>query len=138
MNSREYNALVKRYEQQIELELSTGIINYNKDGKIKKSILLSRDITDGHQRRLQAEGYTVLECAKKLADQYQRKVEHIDNITKARTFGEVALEWYNVEIKDSAMSQGNKNNYYTDLTKHILPKLQKFDITQLKKKDYQV
>lgn len=138
MNSREYNALVKRYEQQIELELSTGIINYNKDGKIKKSILLSRDITDGHQRRLQAEGYTVLECAKKLADQYQRKVEHIDNITKARTFGEVALEWYNVEIKDSAMSQGNKNNYYTDLTKHILPKLQKFDITQLKKKDYQL
>lgn len=74
MNSREYNALIKRYEQQIELELSNGIINYNKDGKIKKSILLSRDITDGHQRRLQAEGKTVRECAEKLANQYQKKV----------------------------------------------------------------
>lgn len=134
MNSREYNALIKRYEQQIELELSNGIINYNKDGKIKKSILLSRDITDGHQRRLQAEGKTVRECAEKLANQYQKKVEHIDNTFKARTFGEVALEWYNVEIKDSGMSRGNKNNYYSDLNRHILPKLQKFDISQLKKK----
>lgn len=138
MNSREYNALIKRYEQQIELELSNGIINYNKDGKIKKSILLSRDITDGHQRRLQAEGKTVRECAEKLANQYQKKVEHIDNTFKARTFGEVALEWYNVEIKDSGMSRGNKNNYYSDLNRHILPKLQKFDISQLKKKDYQL
>lgn len=138
MNSREYNALIKRYEQQIELELSNGIINYNKDGKIKKSILLSRDITDGHQRRLQAEGKTVRECAEKLANQFQKKVEHIDNTFKARTFGEVALEWYNVEIKDSGMSRGNKNNYYSDLNRHILPKLQKFDISQLKKKDYQL
>ena len=36
------------------------------------------------------------------------------------------------------MSRGNKNNYYSDLNRHILPKLQKFDISQLKKKDYQL
>ena len=63
MTSREFNALVQRYTEEIKNEFSAGILNYNKDGKIKKSKLLPRDITNGTQRRIQAEGKTVAQCA---------------------------------------------------------------------------
>ena len=36
MKKQEFNALVQRYTEEIQYELSKGIINYNKDGKIKK------------------------------------------------------------------------------------------------------
>lgn len=138
MNDRELKSLTALYKERIELELSTGIIKVNQDGKIKKSILLSRDIVDGSCRRIQAEGWTAEECAKKLAELHLKRIKNINNPTKSRTFGEVAEEWYNVEIKNSSISMGNKKNYRTDLDLHIIPKLKKFDISQLKKKDYQL
>ena len=138
MTNREFNALVQRYTEEIKNEFSAGFLNYNKDGKIKKSKLLPRDITNGAQRRIQAEGKTVEECAEKLALQYRKKVEHIDNIIKSRTFEEIANEWYEVEIKNSSISDGNKKNYAADLKNHIIPKLGKFDMAQLKKRDYQI
>jgi len=138
MTNREFNMLLKRYEEQIDRDLSSGILHRNKDGNIKKSILLSRDISTGKQRRIQAEGKTPLECAQKLAEKYKKNIERIDEITKLHTFGEVAEEWYDVEIKDSGISDGNKKNYRTDLYLHIMPKLKNLDISQLKKKDYQL
>ena len=138
MTNREFNALVQRYTEEIKNEFSAGFLNYNKDGKIKKSKLLPRDITNGAQRRIQAEGKTVEECAEKLALQYRKKVEHIDNIIKSRTFEEIANEWYEVEIKNSSISDGNKKNYAADLKNHIIPKLGKFDMAQLKMRDYQI
>lgn len=138
MTNREFNMLLKRYEEQIDRDLSSGILHRNKDGNIKKSILLSRDISTGKQRRIQAEGKTPLECAQKLAEKYKKNIERIDEITKLHTFGEVAEEWYDVEIKDSSISDGNKKNYRTDLYLHIMPKLKNLDISQLKKKDYQL
>ena len=138
MNNRELKSLIKRYEERIEFELSNGIIKVNKDGKIKKSILLSRDIVDGSSRRIQAEGRTVKDCAEKLAKLHMQKLNYIDDFTKSRTFGEVAEEWYDVEIKNASISSGNKKNYRTDLDLHIIPKLKKLDISQLKKKDYQL
>ncbi len=138
MTNREFNSLIKRYEEQIDRDLSSGVLHRNKDGNIKKSILLSRDISTGKQRRIQVEGKNPLECAQKLAEKYRKNIEHIDEITKLHTFGEVAEEWYNVEIKDSGISDGNKKNYRTDLNLHIIPKLKNLDISQLKKKDYQL
>ena len=67
MTDRDENKQRKLYEEQILRELKTGIIHPNKDGYIKKSFLLKRDITNGSTRRIQAEGTTAEECAKKLA-----------------------------------------------------------------------
>ena len=138
MNNREYNSILKTYQEKIQRELDAGIIHPNKDGYIKKSILLSRDIHFGNTRRIQAEGKTVAQCAEKLAQKHRNAVEGVENKIKPKTFGEVANEWFEVEIASSGTSKGNKANYNTLLKLHILPVLKNQDITQLKKKDFQI
>ena len=127
----------KVYEEQILRELKTGIIHPNKDGYIKKSILLMRDIANGGTRRIQAEGKTPEDCAKNLAKKYRKVIEGAEEIAKPKTFGEVAEDWYKVMIAPSGKSEGNKANYQTLLRLHILPVLKNQDITQLKKADFQ-
>ena len=138
MNNREYNSILKTYQEKIQRELDAGIIHPNKDGYIKKSILLSRDIHFGNTRRIQAEGKTVAQCAEKLAQKHRNAVEGVENKIKPKTFGEVAEDWFDVVIAPSGKSEGNKANYNTLLKLHILPVLKNQDITQLKKKDFQV
>ncbi len=138
MNNREYNSILKTYQEKIQRELDAGIIHPNKDGYIKKSILLSRDIHFGNARRIQAEGKTVAQCAEKLAQKHRNAVEGVENKIKPKTFGEVAEDWFDVVIAPSGKSEGNKANYNTLLKLHILPVLKNQDITQLKKKDFQV
>lgn len=128
----------KLYEEQILRELEAGIINKNKDGKIKKSVLLMRDIVNGHTRRIQAEGKTPEDCAKKLAKKYRETIEGAKGKSKPKSFGEVANEWFEVEIVSSGISESNKKNYNTLLNLHIIPALKNQDITQLKKKDFQI
>ena len=111
----------KVYEEQILRELKTGIIHPNKDGYIKKSILLMRDIANGGTRRIQAEGKTPEDCAKNLAKKYRKVIEGAEEIAKPKTFGEVAEDWYKVMIAPSGKSEGNKANYQTLLRLHILP-----------------
>ena len=111
MNNREYNSILKTYEEKIQRELDAGIIHPNKDGYIKKSILLSRDIHFGNTRRIQAEGKTVAQCAEKLAQKHRNVVEGVENKIKPKTFGEVAEEWFEVEIVSSGISESNKKNY---------------------------
>ena len=36
MTNREFNMLLKRYEEQIDRDLSSGILHRNKDGNIKR------------------------------------------------------------------------------------------------------
>ena len=138
MNNREYNSILKTYQEKIQRELDAGIIHPNKDGYIKKSILLSRDIHFGNTRRIQAEGKTVAQCAEKLAQKHRNAVEGVENKIKPKTFGEVAEDWFDVVIAPSGKSEGNKANYNTLLKLHILPVLKNQDITQLKKKDFQI
>lgn len=138
MTTREYNAIVKRYQDQIERELAQGQLHVNKDGYIKKSVVLSRDLTNGKKRRIQVEGISSEDCAKKLADKYKALLEKTDEILESKTFGEVAEEWYKVEIENAGISYGNKQNYKNDLKRNILPYLQHCDITQLKKKEFQL
>ena len=138
MNNREYNSILKTYQEKIQRELDAGIIHPNKDGYIKKSILLSRDIHFGNTRRIQAEGKTVAQCAEKLAQKHRNAVEGVENKIKPKTFGEVAEDWFDVVIAPSGKSKGNKANYNTLLKLHILPVLKNQDITQLKKKDFQI
>ena len=137
MSNYELNLLKNQYAEKIRIELSLGIINRNKDGKIKKSIKLLNDINTGKSRRIQAEGNTIEECAEKLAKKYFETVEKKTDVLRFRTFGEVANEWYENKILSSDTSDGGKKNYKTDLTLHILPKLKDFDIAQLKAKDFQ-
>ena len=137
MNAKEFNSLKKHYEEKIRLDLQTGAIKVNKDGNIKKSVLLSRDINSGKSRRIQAEGKTVEECAENLAQKYRKATEKTEDLMRFKTFREVAEEWYNIEILNAAISDGNKKNYKTDLYLHILPSLGNLDITQLIKKDFQ-
>ena len=138
MNNREYNSILKTYQEKIQRELDAGIIHPNKDGYIKKSILLSRDIHFGNTRRIQAEGKTVAQCAEKLAQKHRNAVEGVENKIKPKTFGEVAEDWFDVVIAPSGKSEGYKANYNTLLKLHILPVLKNQDITQLKKKDLQL
>lgn len=138
MNNREYNSILKTYQEKIQRELDAGIIHPNKDGYIKKSILLSRDIHFGNTRRIQAEGKTVAQCAEKLAQKHRNAVEGVENKIRPKTFGEVAENWFDVMIAPSGKSEGNKANYNTLLRLHILPVLKNQDITQLKKADFQV
>ena len=53
MSNYELNLLKNQYAEKIRIELSLGIINRNKDGKIKKSIKLLNDINTGKSRRIQ-------------------------------------------------------------------------------------
>lgn len=138
MTDREEYRQRKIYEEQIIRELEAGIIKRNKDGKIKKSLLLMRDIVSGRSRRIQAEAKTPEECAKKLAKKYREAIEGAEEMAKPKTFGEVADEWFDVVIASSGKSEGNKANYHTLLRLHILPVLKNQDITQLKKKDFQI
>lgn len=138
MTIREYNKVFKGYKDQIERDLAIGALHVNTDGYIKKSVLIGRDIMTGKSRRIQVEGRSADECARKLADKYQALVDDVDITQEFRTFGDVAEEWYNVEIKDSGISAGNKRNYRCDLDRNILPYLRNLDITQLKKKDFQL
>lgn len=138
LTDRAVNLKKKEYEQLIISELKAGIINRNKDGKIKKSVMLLPDIVNGRSRRIQAEGETPEECAKKLAKKYREAIEGTENVSRTRNFGEVAKEWYDVVIASSGKSKGNKANYLTLLNLHILPILKNQDITQLKKKDFQI
>lgn len=137
MTNREFTALVEKYKRELEFSVSVGTINKNKDGKFKKSLSMGRDINTGKPLRIQAEGKTIEACAQKLAEKYREHVEGTKNKMKVRTFGEVADEWYKVEIAKANISEGSKSNYKTDLYMHIIPKLKNFDIQQLKKKDYQ-
>ena len=123
MNNREYNSILKTYQEKIQRELDAGIIHPNKDGYIKKSILLSRDIHFGNTRRIQAEGKTVAQCAEKLAQKHRNAVEGVENKIRPKTFGEVAENWFDVMIAPSGKSEGNKANYNTLLRLHILPVL---------------
>ena len=125
------------FEEQIKRELEMGIIHRNMDGKIKKSILLPRDITNGCSRRIQAEGSTPEECAKKLAKKYREIIDGAEKAIKPKRFGEVAEEWYNTEVASSSTSEKNKSNYRTILRLHIIPVFENQDITQLLKKDFQ-
>lgn len=138
LTDRDENKQRKLYEEQILRELKTGIIKRNKDGNIKKSILLMSDIVDGKSRRIQAEGKTPEDCAKNLAKKYRKVIEGAEEMSKPKTFGEVAEDWFDVVIAPSGKSEGNKANYKTLLKLHILPVLKNQDITQLKKKDFQV
>ena len=138
MTDRDENRQRKIYEEQIIRELEAGIIKRNKDGKIKKSLLLMRDIANGRPRRIQAEGETPHDCAKKLAKKYRKAIEGAEEMARPKTFGEVAEEWFDVVIASSGKSEGNKANYQTLLRLHILPVLKNQDITQLKKKDFQI
>lgn len=137
MNAKEFNSLKKHYEEKIRLDLQTGAIKVNKDGNIKKSLLLPRDINSGKSRRIQAEGKTVEECAENLAKNYRKKTEKTEDLMQFKTFREVAEEWYAIEILNDSISEGNKKNYKTDLYLHIIPALGNLDIAQLKKKDFQ-
>lgn len=137
MNAKEFNSLKKHYEEKIRLDLQTGAIKVNKDGNIKKSMLLPRDINSGKSRRIQAEGKTVEECAENLAKKYRKVTEKTEDLMRFKTFREVAEEWYDIEIRHASISDANKKNYKTDLYLHILPALGNLDITQLYKKDYQ-
>lgn len=136
MNNREFIALKNQYEERIRKDLSTGVIKKNKDGKIKKSITLPRDINTGKSKRIQAEGNTIEECAENLAKNYRKIIERKDESLRFRTFGEVAEEWYKIEILNGDISDGNKKNYKTTLYSHILPTLGNLDISQLKSKDF--
>jgi integrase len=138
LNNRDYNSLVKTYQEKIQRELDAGIIHPNKDGYIKKSVILSRNIHLGNTRRIQAEGRTAAQCAEKLAQKHRNVIEGAEENFKPKTFGEVANEWFEVEIASSGTSKGNKANYNTLLKLHILPVLKNQDITQLKKKDFQI
>ena len=92
MNAKEFNSLKKHYEEKIRLDLQTGAIKVNKDGNIKKSVLLSRDINSGKSRRIQAEGKTVEECAENLAQKYRKATEKTEDLMRFKTFREVAEE----------------------------------------------
>lgn len=138
LTDREENIKKKLYEEQINRELESGVIHRNQDGNIKKSVLLERDIVNGRTRRIQAEGKTPEDCAKKLAKKYRKIIEGAEEISRFRNFGEVAEEWYKVEVASSGTSESNKANYHTLLKLHILPALKNQDITQLKKKDFQI
>ena len=137
MNAKEFNSLKKHYEEKIRLDLQTGAIKVNKDGNIKKSMLLPRDINSGKSRRIQAEGKTVEECAENLAKKYRKVTEKTEDLMRFKTFREVAEEWYDIEILNASISEGNKKNYKTDLYLHIIPALGNLDIAQLRKKDFQ-